>query len=463
MGKITVVGAGWTRGELTLNAIEALKHSDAIVLHTDRCGCADWLRQNGMPFTSLDALYETCDDFDIHAQAAADAVMAAGSAGDLAYVVSDIRDRSVSSLIERIGTAVQVIPGPPSEGALLALVRGEARLVAASEWEQFHPSARESCLVRELDSRELASEVKLRLMEAYPEELEVWLLQGETEPVSMPLFTLDRGDRFDHRTCLLVPAQNTITELERYDFEHLNEIMRRLCAPDGCPWDRVQTHASLRTCLLEEAYEVIDAVDEGDVDHLYDELGDLLMLVALHAEIARRHGEFDISDVTTAVCQKLISRHTHIYGDDSAGNEAEVLRLWSRNKMTERSQQTRTEAMRSVTRSLPAMLRAIKVLKRSAELGLGEPDIEAACQRCEALIRQPWMQADAERHMGDIMMALAELARLGKVDPEIALNGAVSRFVDRFESVELEITRSGLSAEDLTEETLRNYWNSVKL
>ena len=463
MGKITVVGAGWTRGELTLNAIEALKHSDAIVLHTDRCGCADWLRQNGMPFTSLDALYETCDDFDIHAQAAADAVMAAGSAGDLAYVVSDIRDRSVSSLIERIGTAVQVIPGPPSEGALLALVRGEARLVAASEWEQFHPSARECCLVRELDSRELASEVKLRLMEAYPEELEVWLLQGESEPVSMPLFTLDRGDRFDHRTCLLVPAQNTITELERYDFEHLNEIMRRLCAPDGCPWDRVQTHASLRTCLLEEAYEVIDAIDEGDVDHLYDELGDLLMLVALHAEIARRHGEFDISDVTTAVCQKLISRHTHIYGDDTAGNEAEVLRLWSRNKMTERSQQTRTEAMRSVTRSLPAMLRAIKVLKRSAELGLGEPDIEAACQRCEALIRQPWMQADAERHMGDIMMALAELARLGKVDPEIALNGAVSRFVDRFESVELEITRSGLPAEDLTEETLRNYWNSVKL
>ena len=463
MGKITVVGAGWTRGELTLNAIEALKHSDAIVLHTDRCGCADWLRQNGMPFTSLDALYEICDDFDIHAQAAADAVMAAGSAGDLAYVVSDIRDRSVSSLIERIGTAVQVIPGPPSEGALLALVRGEARLVAASEWEQFHPSARESCLVRELDSRELASEVKLRLMEAYPEELEVWLLQGESEPVSMPLFTLDRGDRFDHRTCLLVPAQNTITELERYDFEHLNEIMRKLCAPDGCPWDRVQTHASLRTCLLEEAYEVIDAIDEGDVDHLYDELGDLLMLVALHAEIARRHGEFDISDVTTAVCQKLISRHTHIYGDDSAGNEAEVLRLWSRNKMTERSQQTRTEAMRSVTRSLPAMLRAIKVLKRSAELGLGEPDIEAACQRCEALIRQPWMQADAERHMGDIMMALAELARLGKVDPEIALNGAVSRFVDRFESVELEITRSGLPAEDLTEETLRNYWNSVKL
>ena len=463
MGKITVIGAGWTRGELTLNAIEALKRNDAIVLHTDRCGCADWLKLNGMPFTSLDALYETCDDFDIHAQAAADAVIAASSEGNVAYVVSDIRDRSVSCLIERIGTAVQVIPGPPSEGALLALVRGEARMAAASEWAQFHPSARESSLVRELDSRELASEVKLRLMEAYPEEWEVWLLQGESEPVRMPLYTLDRGDRFDHRTCLLVPSQPSITELERYDFGHLNEIMRRLCAPDGCPWDRVQTHASLRTSLLEETYEVIDAIDDGDVDHLYDELGDLLMQVVLHAEIARRHGEFDISDVTTAICQKLISRHTHIYGDDTAEDEAQVLQLWNRNKMAERNQHTHSEAMRSVTRSLPAMLRAIKVLKRSAELGLGEADIEAARQRCEAQIRQPWMQENAEHHMGDIMMALAELARLGKVDPEIALNGAVRRFIDRFESVEEKMIPNGVPAGNLAEETLRNYWNSVKL
>ncbi len=463
MEKITVVGAGWTRGELTVNAIEALKRSDAIVLHTDRCGCADWLKQNGMPFKSLDALYETCEDFDSHAQAAADAVIAAASEGDVAYVVSDIRDRSVSCLIERNGAAVQIIPGPPTEGTLLALAQGEVRSVAASEWAQFHPSARESSLVRELDSRELASEVKLRLMEVYPEEWGIWLLQGECEPVFMPLFTLDRGDRFDHRTCLMVPAQPSITALERYDFGHLNEIVRRLCAPDGCPWDRVQTHASLRTCLLEETYEVIDAIDEGDVDHLYDELGDLLMLVTLHAEIASRHGEFDISDVTTAICQKLISRHTHIYGYDTAMDEAQVLRLWNRNKMAERNQQNRSEAMRSVTRSLPAMLRAIKVLKRSAELGLGEPDIEAARRHCEALIRQLWMQEDAERHMGDILMALAELARLGKVDPEIALSGAVSRFIDRFESVEVEINKNNVAVEDLTEETLRNYWNSVKL
>jgi len=463
MGRITVVGAGWTLGTLTLDAVEALKHSDIIVLHTDRCGCAQWLKDNGMAYTSLDGLYESCDDFDAHARAAAEAVLAAGAAGRVAYVVSDIRDRSVPRLIERGGGAVDVIPGPPAEGALLALAKGETRLVAASEWEDFHPGARENCLVRELDTRELAAEVKQRLMGAYPEEWKVWLLQGDSQPVSIPLYTLDRGDRFDHRTCVLVPAQPVITGLERFDFGHLNEIIRRLCAPDGCPWDRVQTHASLRTCLLEEAYEVIDAIDEGDPDHLCDELGDLLMLVALHAEIARRHGEFDMSDITTATCQKLISRHTHIYGGDVARDEAEVLRLWNRNKMAERNQHTRAETLRSVTRSLPATLRAVKVLKRSADVGLCDRDVGEAVERCTSLIRKPWTKENAEAALGELLLAMAGVARLSGVDPEIALNAAVNRFIDRFESVEREIAGNDADFGDLAEETLRKYWNSVKL
>lgn len=463
MGKITVIGAGWTQGTLTLDAVEALKDSDAVVLHTDRCGCARWLKENGIPYASLDGLYEALDDFDAHAIAAAEAVLEASRDVSVAYVVADVRDQSVARLLERGGASVDVIPGPPTEGALLALARGETRLVAASEWDSFHPAAREDCLIREMDTRELAAEVKLRLMEAYPEEWSVWLLQGESHPVAIPLYTLDRQERFDHRTCVLVPAQTDITGLERYDFGHLNQIIRRLCAPDGCPWDRVQTHESLRTCLLEEAYEVIDAIDEDDPDHLYDELGDLLMLVALHAEIARRHGEFDMSDVTTAICQKLISRHTHIYGSDFARDEEQVLRLWDRNKMAERDQHTRTETLRSVTRSLPSTLRVVKVLKRSADVGLCDTDVEAVRGRCEALIRQGPADADAERYLGKLLFALAGLARLEKVDLEIALNREVDRFIVRFEAVEREIAANGLGFEDLTDETLRKYWNSVKL
>ena len=460
MGRITIIGMGWTAGQLTLDAARVLESGAKVILHTDRCGCAQWLVERGVAFESLDMLYETCEDFDEHANAAADAVLRAAEAGDVAYGVFDVRDRSAQRLAER--ASVSVIAGPPAEGALLAYALGETKSVEASAWEDFHPAARENCLIRELDSRELAAEVKLRLMEVYPEEQAVWLLNGEAEPVSMPLYELDRGDIYDHRTCALIPAQRSITQLERYDFEHLNEIMRLLCGPNGCPWDRSQTHESLRTCMLEETYEVMDAIDEGDVDHLYDELGDVLMLVVLHTEIARLHGEFDMSDVTTAICEKMIRRHTHVFGSDSVTDSQEVLALWSRNKMAERGQKTRTEVMRSVTRALPALLRAVKVLKRCAETGLRDTDVEAVARRASEQAAALPGAKDREAALGDALMSLAGMARLMDVDPEIALNGAVNRLIDRFDAVEREIREKGIEFSQLDTETLRIYWDSVK-
>ena len=212
--------------------------------------------------------------------------------------------------------------------------------------------------------------------------------------------------------------------------------------------------------MLEEAYEVIDAIDEGDVDHLCDELGDVLMQVAIHAEIARRHGEFDILDVTTAICSKLISRHSHIFGEDKAADPEAVLKLWSRNKMAERGQHSVTESMRDVTRTLPALLRAVKVLKRGADAGLGDAEAASIAARCAARFDHLPGKEDAEAWLGDVLMDVAGLARLLKIDPEIALNGAVSRFIDRFETVERE---SGGDFARADAQTLRKYWEMVKL
>ena len=463
MGTITIIGTGWTRDQLTLAGAEALRGAGRVLMHTARCGCAEWLRDEGIPFEPLDALYEATEDFDAHARAAAKAVLDAAAEGDATYCVADVRDRSVPPILEAAGERARVIAGPPVEGALLAIVSGETRLVEASDWEDFHLTPREHCLIRELESRELACEVKLRLMEAYPEETEVWLLNAGGAPVKRALYELDRADRYDHMTCALVPAQRDITALERYDFEHLNEIMRLLCAPDGCPWDRSQTHESLRTCLLEEAYEVIDAVEAGDPDHLYDELGDLLMQVALNAELARRHGEFDIGDVTTAICEKMIQRHTHIFGSDSVDGPDAVLNLWSRNKMAERGQHTYEEALRDVTRALPATLRAAKVLKRMAEAGMGDGEASAPAKRCaEGLSTLPGPE-EAEAWLGRRLLELCGVARLLKVDPEIALNGAVNRLIDRFAEIERKTVAEGRRIEDLGPDTLRKYWDLVKL
>ena len=459
-GTITIVGTGWTRGELTLQIADILSGGARIILHTDHCGCAEWLAEKGIAFASLDALYERCEDFDEHARAAAGAVREAAEGGDVVYAVPDVRDRS-AQLLMSVGVCSTVFAGPPAEGALLALCDGETRFIEASDWNDIHLTARENCLIRELESRELACEIKLRLMEVYPEAEDIWVLNGGEAPAALPLFELDRLERYDHRTCALIPAQRDITKLERYDAGHLNEIMRFLCGPKGCPWDRAQTHETLRTCMLEEAYEVIDAIDEGDPDHLCDELGDVLMQVAIHAEIARLHGEFDMTDVATAICEKMIRRHTHIFGSDKAQSADEVLELWSKNKMAERHQTTRTQSLREVTRTLPALLRAAKVMKRSAEAGLGDAkagDVLDRCARRLAVAAEP-----GEAELGAALLDLANVARLRGIDPEIALNGAVNRFIDRFEAAEREITAQGGEIGSLNAESLRKYWDSVKL
>ncbi|MDO4866311.1 MAG: nucleoside triphosphate pyrophosphohydrolase [Clostridia bacterium] len=463
MGNIAIVGLGWEAGQLTLEAAELLKGGARVVLHTERCGCADWLREQNIGFETLDALYESCEDFDEHIDAAASAVLEMAGTSDVVYGVADVRDRTAAELARRAGEQIRIIPGPPVDGALLPFAEGETRAVEASDWENFHLTPRENCLIRELDNRELAAEVKLRLMAVYPEESMIWVANAGKKPAKMPLYELDRCESYDHRTCVMVPAQRGVTGLERYDFEHLNELMRVLCGPGGCPWDRAQTHESLRTCILEEAYEVMDAIDAGDMDHLYDELGDVLLQVALHAEIARRHGEFDISDVTTAICEKMIHRHTHIFGTDHVEDAEEVLDLWSRNKMAERGQSTHTEAMRDVTRTLPALLRGVKVLKRAAEAGMGDADLQQAAERCADRLRVLPGAEDAEARLGEALLDVASVARLMKIDPEIALNRAVNRLIERFEAMEQRALEAGERLEELPEAKLKVYWDCVKL
>ena len=462
MGKITIVGVGWFAGKLTLEAVEALMSGARVLLHTNRCGCARWLHEKEIPFVSLDELYENSEDFDDHANSAARAVLNAAADGDVIYAVPDIRDRSAAALVRLAPDALRILAGPPEEGALAALSMGQTRCVEASDWEDFHLSARENCLVREIDGQALASEVKLRLMEVYPEESEIWLLRGDEAPERLPLYALDRVEGLDHRACALVPAQRDIMKLERYDFEHLNEIIRFLCSPGGCPWDRVQTHESLRPYILEEAYEVIDAIDAESPEHLYDELGDVLLQVALHAEIGRKHGEFDMTDVTTAICEKMIQRHTHVFGADHADNASEVLGLWSKNKMAERGQKTRTEAMLDVTRALPATLRAMKLFKRAAEVGVGEANADEALEGCQAKLKALFEHRSQEA-LGGALMALCDYARLSGIDPELALNQAANRFVERFGRIESEILARGEQFESISSEKLREYWEMVKL
>lgn len=461
MKQITVIGVGLEKGQLTLDAVEALNCGARVILHTGRIGCSEWLEEKEIPFETLDALYEACEDFDEHAEHAADHILEAAMEQDVVYAVYDVRDRSVLKLSQR-DVKMRVIAGPPVEGALLARLDGATRMLEASDWENFRLSAMENALVRELNSRELTSEVKLKLMECYPDETRCFLLNGDGSVARVPLYDLDRLKNYDHRSCALIPAQRDLMQLERYSFDELVQIMHILQGPDGCPWDKDQTHESLRPFMLEETYEAIDAINEGDTDHLYDELGDMLMMIVMHAEIAKNHGEFDISDATTAISRKMIERHTHIFGSDSAKDADSVLDLWAVNKMKERGQQTRTEVLREVSRSIPALMRGCKLMSKAARAGVEAGDVHALAGEAAEAVKKCAGSAEAEAALGDALLLVCALARAAKVDPEIALNEALDRFVDRFAKLEENLKKQGISMPDEAGKAAQ-YWDCVKL
>ena len=466
MSRIIVIGCGFRREQLTLEAVEAIEGADKVLLRTGRCGLRDHLVEKGVAFETLDALYERAEDFDELIRLTTQAVLDASREGSVAYAVFDVRDVSVQALL-KTGADVRVIAGPPAEEGLWAFAEGATDCWAASEWETWTLHADRNALIREVDTRELAAEVKLKLMDCYPEESEIYVRAGDGGVEKTSLVELDRLPAYDHRLSVLVPAQRDLTKLERYGFDELNRVIHILRSPGGCPWDRKQTHETLRTNLVEEAYEAVDAIDREDMDALYDELGDVLLQIVLHAEIAREHGDFTIGDVTTAITHKMIFRHQHVFGSAKADTADEVLDLWQKVKKAERHQQTQAEVLRSVTRSLPALMRAEKVQKRAADVGFDWENARAAFykigEEAEELSRAVEDGGGVEEEAGDLLFAVVNVLRLLKLDPEIALNRATDKFTARFAEMERLILADGKSLAEMTLADMDAYWDRVKL
>ena len=242
--------------------------------------------------------------------------------------------------------------------------------------------------------------------------------------------------------------------------------MERLRAPDGCPWDREQTHESLLPSLLEESYEYIQAVRDGDIDHMYDELGDVLLQVVFHTQMEKEKGTFDIDDVADGICKKLIYRHPHVFGDVSVSGTGEVLSNWEALKRVEKGQETNTDALEAVARSLPALWRAEKVQKKAKKAGFDWPDISGALDKLseelEELKAAAAQGTNVEEELGDLLFSAVNVSRFVKADPEQALNAATDKFISRFRKVEALAVREGRSMEGMTPDELDKLWERAK-
>ena len=253
-----------------------------------------------------------------------------------------------------------------------------------------------------------------------------------------------------------------------YDFDDLIEIMKYLRAPDGCPWDRVQTHDSIRSNLIEETYEVIEAIDNKDNELMKEELGDVLLQVVFHSEMAAEENAFDINDVINDVCKKLVVRHPHVFGDVKAENSDEALKSRDDVKMKTKSQKSQSEAMDSVSKALPSLMRAEKIQKKAAKVGFDWDKAEDAMEKIPeefSELKQAVAQGNQDNiseELGDLLFSVVNVSRFLKVDSEKALYDACDKFTDRFKALEALAQSRSIDIKSADIDELNSLWDEVK-
>jgi tetrapyrrole methylase family protein/MazG family protein len=475
--KITIIGLGpGGAGMLTVEAREALSAAPEVWVRTMRHPAVGELPD--IAWQPMDSFYEKADGFsDVYKAIAAEVLRLGERPEGVCYAVPGsprVGESTVPLILDgarQRGWAVRIVEGlsfiEPILGALGVdaldgLYVSDAAELAARHHPPFPPSAH--ALVAQLYSRTIATEAKLTLMNQYPEEHPVRLVHAAGTAAQsvedLPLHEIDRSERIAHLTTLYVPP--LVGALEEFQ-----ETIAHLRAPEGCPWDREQTHLTLRGNLMEEAYEVLEALDRENPEELAEELGDLLLQILLHAQIATEAGDFRMKDVIAGIDEKIHRRHPHVFGDAKVDGVGQVLTNWEQIKAGERNgkENGKKGLLDGVPLAMPALEQAASLQKRAARVGFDWPTIEGVKAKViEELAELEAANDETEREheLGDVFFAIVNLARWLKIDPESALRESNARFRKRFGHVEASAAQAGRALKDMTLEELDALWEEAK-
>ena len=482
MGRLHVVGMGpgdWE--EMSIASWQLLQRGYPLLLRTAQHPVAQALTRHGIAWTSCDDLYEAGDSFDTVYEAIWQRLQQwLQEHAEVVYAVPGhplVGERSVQMLLQRapqsnidvsltgsvskLQAACMAFGVDPNDG--LVVVDAQEAL----HWD-FTPHL--PYLLTNVSNRLLAGELKLKLLEIYPPELEVCLLasQGATSPVPVALKQMDH-DPFDQSVYLYIPPCAQVQTAGRLLHE-LAAVMDKLRSPEGCPWDREQDHLSLQPYLLEETYEVLEAIELGDAHKLAEELGDLLLQIVFHAQIAQENGDFDLTEPIRQIVEKMRRRHPHVFGDVTVTCSADVLRNWEIIKAREKSENASVPPsfLADVPRNMPGLLQSYKLQQKAADVGFDWPDISGAWAKVdeEMLELQQAIAADSpaqiQEEMGDLLFAVVNVARWLDVEPETALLRTVMKFRHRFAYIEGQAQAAGKEVVDYTLAELDKWWDEAK-
>lgn len=477
---ITILGLGPGGAELlTRRAWQTLEQSREIFLRTRRHPAVAGLPAH-LSIRSFDELYETASSFDEVYSGIVDRVLALGRRDEgVLYAVPghpfvaeattpEIMRRANTeglpvdvidglSFLETVFTAIKIDPLP-------RLVLVDALEIADAHVPTFPTS--DPVLIAQIHSQAVAADLKLTLAAVYPDEHPVRLVHaaGTAEQVveDLSLYEIDRSRHTGLLTCLYLPPLGVET-----GFEAFQEVVARLRAPDGCPWDREQTHRSLRSDLLEETYEVLTALDADDVESMREEFGDVLLLILMHIQIAAEAGEFTMADVLRGIHTKIVRRHPHVFGEAKAADAGQVLQTWEKMKAQERAENGKSQAslLDGISKVLPALAQAEQIQKRAARVGFDWPNLQGVLDKLHEELGEVHAAENAQdraAEIGDLLFAVVNLARWHSVEAESALREANLRFRQRFGYIETAARRQNRPLSELTLDEMEALWQAAK-
>jgi len=482
MPKIIIVGLGpGDYRQLSLEALETLKEAETLVLRTEKHPVVDRLREQGLVYTSCDDIYDSGESFDETYQRISERIIQLShQKGQVVYAVPGhpmVAEKSVELITANAGENVEIrlIPALSFIDVILSALRIDPayglKIIDGLSVRTQKPDQKCGNIITQVYDRLAASEVKLMLMDYYVDDFEIYVIraagvEGQERITRIPLYELDRIEWVDYLTSVYVPVA---LEGARYkSFSDLVELMDTLRGEGGCPWDKEQTRESLKPYLLEETYEVLDAIEKDDLDMIVEELGDVLLQVVFHSQIAKEDGEFDINEVISSIVNKLIVRHPHVFGDVKATSESGALKSWEASKREQKGMDNYTQALIDIPAALPSLMRAYKVQQKAALAGFDWDNVEDVFSKVyeEAEeVREVYKTGQIgiiEEEIGDLLFSVVNISRFLKVQPELALKVTTEKFIKRFRYIEETALQSGKKLDKMSLQEMDKLWNEAK-
>ena len=453
---ITVVGMGNKSEDLTQLGAQTIKNAQVVVVKSALTHMKNTVESIRNDALYCDFIYETAEDFDELNGKIVEYLHSFGNKRVAFCVVGDGTDDSAVQLMDD----VKIVHGVSLHSGVVGNNLASGTVVYTAEdiltAKRIFP---QPTVVKCIDDKFVASEVQLKLQTVFDNDTKVVFGQGKNAKV-ITLSELCK-QRYNYQTCAYVLPKD-LQMRDAFFFYDCVDVMDILRSPDGCPWDREQTHKSIIKNVIEEAYELADALEKEDIPHVIEELGDLLMQVIFHLAIAQEDMEFEPNDVYSALCRKLIDRHPHVFGDVVANNSTQSLDVWEAQKKKEHKIHTLAQNVLDVPRGMSALMRTQKVQSRASKGGYEFENITQVVEKIHEELNEFLNATEVDKPMegGDLLFAVVNLLRLSGVDSETAIMLSTEKFVRRV--VECERILNGQSLKDLTMQQFDQVWSEAK-